>query len=184
MNKEIENSSGSWDALTCFFHWASAVWVSGLLGLGLVMVHLVENSGTKFELYQVHKSYGFMFGLFLIARTAWKLWTPRPKSLDHSWTHNAATTNQALMLFILFALVISGYALTCFSILPIPISIFGLSIPSLLKPDLVMEQTAILAHHAFAFVLMALILAHTSAALLHHFILKDNTLTRMLGKQN
>ena len=50
MNKETEASAEMWDALTRFLHWVSAVWVFGLIGLGLVMVNLVNVSSQKFEL--------------------------------------------------------------------------------------------------------------------------------------
>jgi cytochrome b561 len=67
--------------------------------------------------------------------------------------------------------------------LPIPIQIFDLQVPSLLKPNQAMEQTAILTHHTLAFVLAALVLAHVGAALFHHFVLKDKMLARMIRNQ-
>ena len=79
MNNETEASTDTWDTLSRFLHWVSAIWVMGVIGLGLVMVNLVNASGQKFELYQLHKSYGFLFGLLLTARLFWKVFTQRQK---------------------------------------------------------------------------------------------------------
>ena len=184
MNKETEASADMWDALTRFLHWVSAVWVFGLIGLGLAMVNLVNASGQKFELYQLHKSYGFLFGLVLTARLSWKVFTSRPKYLRKGLMHKIVTANQYLMLSMLVLMMASGCALASFSIIPIPINVLGWNVPSLLTPDMMMEQRAIAAHHYAAFVLTALIVLHSGAALLHHFVLKDKTLSRMLVKHD
>ncbi len=182
MNKETEASTDTWDALTRFLHWVSAIWVLGLIGLGLVMVNLVNASGQKFEVYQLHKSYSFLFGFVLIARLFWKLFTQRPKTLGTGFMGKIATVNQYLMLSTLVLMVVSGYAAASFSIIPIPINVLGWNVPSLLTPDMMMEQRATAVHHYIAFGLATLIVVHSCAALFHHFILKDKTLTRMLTK--
>jgi cytochrome b561 len=154
----------------------------GLIGLGLVMVNVVVASGQKFELYQLHKSYGFLFGLLLAIRLFWKLLAQRPRPLDTAFMQKSATANQYLMLSLLALMIASGYALACFSIIPIPINVLGWNVPSLLAPDMMMEQRATAVHHYIAFGLTALILVHSAAALFHHFVLKDKTLQRMLAK--
>lgn len=180
MNNETEASTDTWDILTRILHWVSAIWVMGLIGVGLVMVNVVNASGQKFELYQLHKSYGFVFGLLLTARFFWKVLAQRPRPLATGFMKKLATANQYLMLSMLVLLIASGYALASFSIIPIPINVLGWNVPSLLTPDVVMEQRATAMHHYIAFALTALILVHSVAALFHHFILKDKTLVRML----
>ena len=184
MNNETEASTNTWDTLTRTLHWVSAIWVMGLIGLGLVMVNVVNASGQKFELYQLHKSYGFVFGLLLLVRLFWKFLAQRPRPLATGLMQISATANQYLMLSMLFLLIASGYALACFSIIPIPINVLGWSVPSLLTPDMVMEQRATAIHHYMAFLLTALILIHSGAAIFHHFVLKDKTLIRMFAKES
>ncbi len=180
MNKQTETLPDQWDAPARFLHWVSAIWVLGLMGLGLAMVNLVKASGLKFDLYQLHKSYGFLFGLVLIVRLTWKFIFHRRKISNRGFLHQAAIINHNLMLLLLLTLIASGYVVTCFSIIPIPIHVFGWNVPSLLSPDMLMEQGAISVHHMIAFALLALVLVHIGAALFHHFILKDKTLIRML----
>lgn len=182
MKKETETSTDTWDSLTLFLHWISAIWVLGLIGLGLAMVNLVHTSGQKFELYQFHKSYGLLFAAILICRLFWKFLSPPRKISDAGMLRKLAIVNQNLMLCMLVLLITSGYALSSFSMIPIPINVLGWNAPSLLQPDLIMEQWAKEAHHYIAFFLTALVLIHIGAALFHHFILKDQTLTRMLKK--
>ena len=184
MNKQTEPLSDQWDTPTRLLHWVSAIWVLALMGLGLAMVNFVKASGLKFELYQLHKSYGFLFGFVLIARLVWKFFVQRHRTSNTGILRQVGIINQNLMLFLLFALIVSGYLATCFSVIPIPIHIFGWNVPSLLSPHMLMEQRAISAHHVIAFILLALVLIHIGAALFHHFILKDKTLIGMLRKGN
>jgi len=183
MNNETEASTDTWDAITRALHWVSAIWVMGLISLGLVMVNLVNESGQKFELYQLHKSYGFVFGFVLTVRLIWKIFAQPPKNLGNGFMHKIAMANQYLILSFLASMIASGYALVSFSIIPIPINVLGWNIPSLLSPDMMMEQRATVAHHYIAFFLTALIVLHSCAALFHHFILNDKTLMRMCMKR-
>ena len=184
MSNQTEEPLDTWDAVSRLLHWLSAVWIFALIGVGLVMVNIIRDSGPKFELYQLHKSYGFLFGLLLITRVLWRLLAQRPKTLGTGLMSFVSRANQLLMLFLLILLVASGYAMASLSIIPIPINIFGWNIPSLLTPDIVMEQRATAAHHYVAFGLMTLIVVHSTSALFHHFILKDRTLIRMLTKKS
>ena len=180
MSNQTEEPPDTWDAISRLLHWLSAVWIFALIGLGLVMVNMIQASGLKFELYQFHKSYGFLFGSLLIIRVLWKLFTQRPKTVGNSLMNFVSRANQILILFLLVLLVASGYTMASLSIIPIPINIFGWNVPALLRPDMVMEQTATAVHHNIAFGLITLVLIHSGSALFHHFILKDRTLTRIL----
>ena len=125
MNNRTEQPQDEWDVVSRFLHWLSAVWIFSLIGLGLVMVNMIQASGLKFELYQLHKSYGFLFGLLLIIRVLWKLFAQRPKTVGNSLMNFVSGINQLLMLFLLILLVASGYAMASLSIIPIPINILG-----------------------------------------------------------
>ena len=180
MNNRTERPQDEWDVVSRFLHWLSAIWTFALIGLGLVMVNMIQASGLKFELYQLHKSYGFLFGLLMIIRVLWKLFAQRPNTVGNSLMNFVSRANELLMLFLLILLVASGYALASLSIIPIPINIFRWNVPALLMPDLEMEQRATAVHHYLAFGSIALVVIHSGSALFHHFILKDRTLTRML----
>ena len=69
------------------------------------------------------------------------------KNLDNGLMHKIATVNQYLMLSLLILMIASGYALVSFSIIPIPINVLGWNIPSLLTPEMMMEQRATAIHH-------------------------------------
>jgi cytochrome b561 len=180
MSNRTEQPQDEWDVVSRLLHWLSAVWIFALIGVGLVMVNMIQASGPKFELYQFHKNYGFLFGLLLITRILWKLFAQRPKTLGTGLMSFVSGANQLLMLFLLVLLIASGYAIASLSIIPIPINIFGWNVPALLMPDMGMEQRATAAHHYVAFGLITLVVIHSGSALFHHFILKDKTLTRML----
>ena len=62
-----------WGASTIALHWLSAVLVLILLGLGWFMVHGDLEAPTKFDLYQLHKSLGFLSLALLLLRLGARL---------------------------------------------------------------------------------------------------------------
>jgi cytochrome b561 len=61
-----------------------------------------------------------------------------------------------------------------------PIVLFGLSVPSLITGDEALHHQLKEVHETLATVGYFLIGGHAAAALIHHFITRDNTLLRML----
>ena len=61
-----------------------------------------------------------------------------------------------------------------------PIVLFGLPIPSLIGADVALSRQLKGVHGALATLGYVLIGSHAMAALLHHYVMRDNTLVRML----
>ncbi|WP_455726576.1 cytochrome b, partial [Burkholderia stabilis] len=61
-----------------------------------------------------------------------------------------------------------------------PIVLFGLPVPSLIGTDVALSRQLKDVHEALATLGYVLIGLHAMAALLHHYVMRDNTLVRML----
>jgi len=111
-----------WSAATIALHWLSAVLILILLGLGWLMVHGDLEASTKFDLYQLHKSLGFL-GLALLAlRLGARLVQaspPAPPAMP-PWEHRLAGLAHVAFYLLLLAAALTGWLLVSAAIVAIP----------------------------------------------------------------
>lgn len=176
----LRNTANRYGLIAISFHWAIAVLIIGMLALGLYMVDL-PISLSKLRLYGWHKEFGILVLLLATLRISWRLSGQVPPLPGYmGWfQQTAAKLAHYAFYFFMFAMPITGWFMS--SAAGVSVSFFGL----LTLPDLVSankELTSLLAsiHGWMAWVLIALIAVHVSAALSHHFYYKDDILRRML----
>ena len=176
----IRNDADSWGAAAKAFHWTMALLVLAQIVLGLMAVgwHL---SPTKIQLFFWHKSTGMLILALLALRLAWRLANPTPAlpADTPAWERAAARGGHALLYVLMAALPITGWIVN--SAANIPFRIFWvIPLPALVAPDKSLADAVALVHRGL-FVLLALVLiAHIGAALRHHFVKRNDILTRML----
>jgi len=176
---QISNTENRYGLGTIFLHWLMAVLIIGLLILGLYMVGL-PISYAKLKLYGWHKEYGLLALGLVMLRLVWRLLNMTPRlSLPLLEKIAARTVHWAFYVF-MFAMPLTGWLIT--SAAGLPASFFGLFVlPDLIAPN---EDARLLfeaIHKWLGYGLIATIVLHTSAALKHHFINKDDILKRMLS---
>lgn len=176
---QFKNTLTQYGIVAIILHWLIAIIMIGLLILGLYMVTLPINL-EKLKLYGWHKEYGILILFLAIARIAWRLSNVNPLFVDMpQWQKWAALSVHFAFYFFMLVLPITGWMIS--SAAGLPVSFFGLFI----LPDLVSanEGTRLFlsqVHKWLSYALILAICAHVGAALLHHFIYKDDTLKRML----
>ena len=176
----LRNTADSWGAPAKFFHWVMAALILAQIALGLTAASW-RLSPTKLELFFWHKSTGMLILLLVALRLLWRLANPAPAlpSGMPAWERAAARASHLLLYALMIALPIAGWIVNSAS--NVPFRIFWLiPLPAIVAPD---EPTADLVAlvHGGLFVLLALVLvAHTGAALRHHFVKRNTVLVRML----
>ena len=161
-------------------HWLSAVLVCSLFGLGLYMVELTYYD----PLYRVLPEWHKLLGLILVTVTLFRLVCRfaigSPQSLAGSrWARWSAQLAHGGLYVALFVLPASGYLMTTAD--GAALSPFGLiTVPGLVS--LSSEQAELMGdlHRWAAYFIVALAVLHGLAALIHHFVYRDNTLLRMI----
>ncbi|OKL43119.1 cytochrome b [Pseudovibrio exalbescens] len=183
----IKNTHRTYGLIAITFHWLMALMIIGLLGLGLYMVDLPLTDQRTFELYQLHKSFGFVILVLAVLRLVWRTVNPSPKLpetmpfLERMAAHLGHAGLYGLMLF----LPLSGWLMVSASPWGVPTVIFdSFTLPHLPVPDFLgtketAEATLKTVHEWGAYLLIALIVLHIAAALKHHFISRDDVLRRM-----
>lgn len=176
----IRDTSTSYGLITVVFHWLSAIGLLVVMGLGAYVVYYGYSSGNFLQHAHLHYGLGILLLFIISLRLLWRLSSRTPVS----HTRNAfIRINITLIKYSLYALaftvIISGY-LICTSEGQ-SINVLGIvEIPSLMLLETEKLNIAGLTHKYLAWVFFSLIVLHAVAALVHHFILKDDTLRRML----
>lgn len=177
------NTTTSWGWISIVLHWLSALVIVGLFALGLWMVDLTYYDDWYRTAPDIHRSVGILLMLATVMRLVWIQLNPRPAVLQthKTWERRAAHITHIAMYGLLFAIMISGYLISTadgrsihvFDWFEIPASLHGLKNQ---------EDIAGEIHFILAVTLIILAVIHAAGALKHHFIDRDNTLKRIIGK--
>lgn len=165
------------------FHWLVAVVVIGLFALGFYMVDLTYYDDWYRQAPHIHRSVGMLLFAVMVFRVMWRFVTPPPKPLpDHSALEVTGAKLGHLALYLLiFVAMISGYLISTAD--GSSIDVFGwFEVPSLTGRIKGLEDTAGDVHYWATWALIVMAGMHALAAFKHHFVDRDDTLRRMLGK--
>ena len=181
---QLRNSSSRYGWVSIFMHWGVALVVFGLFALGLWMVGLDYYSTWRKDAPDLHKSIGLVLLGVMVLRVLWRFISPPPPTLQSysRMTRIGAKFGHGFLYLALFAVMLAGYLISTADGVGIPV--FGLfEVPALVSglPD--QADTAGVIHFYLAWVLVIFSGLHALAALKHHFIDRDATLTRMLGRK-
>jgi cytochrome b561 len=173
----------TWSMPTIALHWLSAALIIGLLALGWFMVHGDIKAATKFDLYQLHKSLGFLSVALLLLRLCARIAWPAPQAPPAMprWERRIAGLTHLLFYALLLVAFLSGWLLASAAIIPIPTRFFDLFvIPNLGGPDTALAADMTYLHYLVSRLLMGLIVLHIAAAAKHHFVDRDDVFLRMV----
>lgn len=130
------------------------------------------------------KTWHFMLGMSVLALVVLRLLArmlgsapsivPAPPRWQISLGHSLHLALYVLMI----GMPLLGWLLLSAAGKPVPF--FGVELPALLAPDKALAEQIKEIHETFASIGYFLIGAHALAALFHHYVVRDNTLRRML----
>ncbi|GAV21237.1 hypothetical protein MMIC_P2219 [Mariprofundus micogutta] len=177
----LRNTSTSYGSIAIFMHWLMAIVIFGMFALGLWMVELNYYDSWYHDAPYIHKAVGMLLLFALIFRFGWRLTNTRPDLMGEVWEKFIALLVHRMHYLLLFTITITGYLIPTAE--GVGIDIFGLfTVPASLSFNKDEADLIGLIHLYVACAAIGLAAAHAAAALKHHFIDKDTTLLRMLGK--
>ena len=173
--------------VTVLLHWLVGLTIIGLLGVGIYM-----KQTETYALYPIHKSIGVLIFAVVLVRVAWRI--------KNGWPTPAGTykkIEQILAKIVHYVLLI-GSALIPLSGMTMSgmgghgIKVFGFELVArnvdALDPGKTVPingDIAGLAHSAhtvISYIVISALVLHVVGALKHHFVDKDGTILRMLGR--
>ncbi len=180
---QVRDDAQRYGALSIFNHWVLAIGIIGLLASGLVLAELLSGPARGPWVWW-HKAFGF-------AAIFWVVWMevahrlqkvrPRPDPTYTPFELKARKTMHHILIAGALVLGISGTMMSLFR--GRGIDVFGLFTVPPVGEIAWIGDAANFVHTWGGYVLIAAVLAHAGAALKHHFVSRDGTLVRMLGRQ-
>jgi cytochrome b561 len=162
-------------------HWIIALLIFATFGLGWFMTDIPGFSMAKLKYYSWHKWLGVTVFALAVFRVLWRFLN-QPPALDASisklqqW---AAHITHWILYFLIFAVPLSGYFYSLAA--GFPVVYLGLvPLPVLMQANFELVEPLKSLHQFLTYSMAILVLLHIAAALKHHVIDGDNTLTRML----
>lgn len=172
-----------YDRVAIVLHWAMALLLAINLGLGFWMHEAIDVAQTRASAaraFQWHKSFGLLLLVLAVVRLAWRLSCPPVEVQAPRWQQRLAGAVHGLLYGLMLFLPLSGWLMVSAQWrgdgpLAVPTQWFGLvEVPHLLglagAPDVLREQVwrlAVSAHEIAVWLMLALLVGHIAAALLH-----------------
>lgn len=160
-------------------HWAIAVMMLGLVGVGFWM-HDLPLSPTKLQVYSWHKWTGVTVFMLATLRLAWRVTHPAPPLPAGISPLNARIAHAVhhLLYVLMFAIPLSGWLMSSakgfqtvwFGVLPLP---------DLVAKNEDLGELLEDVHETLAITLLVLVGLHAAGALKHHFFERNGLLGRM-----
>jgi len=161
-----------------------SIMILSLLAVGLTMTSM-DDSDLKWQIYEMHKSFGLLVLLLFPMRLTWRLMNASPHlDMIPKWEQHAAKSVHWLLYFGMLLMPLSGWIMaTASGYTPAFFGLFDVPAPVDLNEGTAQLSLAI--HHYGAWTLIALLSLHLAAATKAHWLDKNNILKRMLpGKSD
>ncbi len=176
----FRNTRARWGALSQLLHWLIVALIAVQASLGLIGAGLPLGM-EKLAMLARHKSIGITILALAVIRLLWRWLNPTPDlpGTLRGYERLLARFTHAALYVLLFALPLTGWIMS--SARGFPVSWFDvLQLPDLVSKSGALYRAMIETHAALAIALGVIVALHVAAALKHHFVLKDDTLRRML----
>jgi cytochrome b561 len=180
----LSNTEQNYGAAAIALHWLMAILIVTLVAMGIYMVRLpdVGFNLKKITLILAHKEIGVLVLVLAAMRLTWRQFNPLPRLVDTvpEWQKVTAILVHLCFYALMIALPVTGWVMS--SAAGIPVSFLGL----FMLPDLVPHDDSLFGrlgqlHNWLGYTMAGFIALHAGAALRHHFLLRDETLQKMLG---
>lgn len=175
----LKNTENSYGIVAKGFHWLLFLMLSFSIIAGNFLTTMPKGP-EKLQAAGMHKSFGVVLLLLILARLAWRLVNTTPK--EPAGTPAVQCLMARAMHWVLYALMfaqpLSGILMS--QAAGYPVSFFGLfELPVLLDKDPSLARFFRGAHGIVWILLLSAVVGHVGAALHHHFIRKDGVLKQM-----
>jgi cytochrome b561 len=161
-------------------HWLIAAAVFVQIALGAWMIGIPKSPpGVRAYWFNMHKSIGITIGVLVLLRLLWRL-AHRPPALPATvapWQRLAARFSHWGLYVCMIVMPVSGYLGSSFT--KYPIKYFGYALPHWGWDAPALKEITSQVHLVTAWIFVALIALHVTAALKHRFHDRDGVFERM-----
>ena len=178
-----KNTEERFGSLSIGLHWLVVILIIGVYATIELRGIFPKGSDAR----ELMKHWHFMLGLSVFfltfVRIGARVIAPNPRIEPDmpGWQHLAAKGTHLALYGLLIGLPLAGWLILSAAGKPIPF--FGMELPALIGPNKELAGTIKELHESVATLGYWLIGLHAAAALVHHHLMRDNTLLRMLPQR-
>jgi cytochrome b561 len=169
-----------YDVPTLVFHWLTVLLVLLLLGTSVLWNYVTPHDRYWRPLLEgTHVSLGILFGILIFSRVIWRLTGMRRLPAEVGISGLLSRLMYAILYVLLVGEVVTGFVLRWLQ--GESFRFFGLfSIPALIGPNKASAGVFEEIHNWTGWAIVIFATGHALAALVHHYVLRDQVLGRML----
>lgn len=162
-------------------HWVLGIIILGMLFVGLYMIRLPVDDPFKWQLYDLHKSFGVIVFVLAVIRLMIRFTSnipPLPTKIS-TLESKLSVVFTILLYLTMFIMPLSGYISSTAA--GFGVKFFSFDMPNFFsEKNFDLSRVAITVHIYVAYFLLALLCLHLSAPIKHLLIDKINIFKRML----
>ncbi|MBV1873547.1 MAG: cytochrome b [Gammaproteobacteria bacterium] len=179
------NTQTKYPLIIRLLHWGMGLIIVTLLCVGLYMASIPDDAANKYNLYPLHKAFGFIVLTLLLVRLPARILTttPSPQTGLKTWEIKLSHAVHGLIYLAMFTMTFSGYLMSSTFPYSHGLDIFGLfTIPDITSKSEQWSGIFHEIHEITAFLFITLLILHIAGALKHRFIdaPEQDVLKRML----
>lgn len=178
----MKNTSISprYHSLSILLHWLMVVLLIAVYSSITLRELYEKGTAMRNGLKQTHFMLGLLVFVLVWVRIGLRVLFPAPAISPEpaSWVQLAAKLGHLALYGLMIAMPIAGWLILSGEGKAIPF--FGLELPALIEPNKELAHNIEEVHETVGELGYVLIGVHAVAALFHHYVMKDNTLRRML----
>lgn len=178
-----KNSTERYGSFSIAMHWAMLLLLVGVYACIELREFYPSGSDLRIGLKQWHFMLGLSVFLLVWLRLALRMvgTTPRVSPAPALWQQRLAGLFHLVLYGFMIAMPLLGWLVLSASGKSIPF--FGLELPALMGPDEALADSVEDLHKTIGNIGYYLVGLHAVAALFHHYVIRDNTLRRMLPRR-
>ena len=184
-------SGARYTPVAAILHWTIAALIIGQIFGGMYMHGLPNSSPMKFDLYQLHKSFGLSVLALSLVRLGWRLTHKAPPlpAVMPGWQKLVARATHWAFYALMILTPLAGWAVVSVSPTDIPTKWFGLiPVPHLpffagVADREAAEEIIAERHELLAQIILVLLVLHVLAALKHALVDKDGVFKSMIPER-
>lgn len=178
----LKNTENSFGLVTRANHWISAFAFILALLTAFIAEEFMAKGDARTSVFHLHFSLGISLFLLMILRVIWLKLSPNPADIgDNRLEIVISHIVKGFLYLSLIVMPISGYIMV--SAGGHDVGFFNLfTLPNLVGENPDIKAIAKPLHVYSGFFITFILMFHIAGALKHHFVLKDDVLNRMLGR--
>lgn len=167
-----------WSSVLVGIHWITVLLITLVFALVIGREVFEDDKTLRLLMLNWHRYGGTLVFALVLARLPVRLMGDRPRHEMRPLMNLAAAGGHFALYGLMLALPLLGYALAASRYGHV--DFLGIQLPQILSKNRDLAETLEPIHGYLGWALLAVIGAHAVAALMHHYVLKDNVLKAML----